>query len=125
MRLGHVGIDVKAQAGLVLDMEIAVLPIGPFARDQARPPIHPIGELVNAKIAHRGGGMGACGRAHGTGRIVTGRPNAIEICKVGNAILGSTTLAIQCHHSIAQDIARTPSRLTKYVRAAKQNPADI
>src|ERR1035437_3602208 len=57
VRLGDIGVQLDSVAGLVLNGEIAVLPEWALAHHKVRPPVHPVGQLVEAEFAHGGGSV--------------------------------------------------------------------
>src|ERR1700738_1411221 len=82
MGLGYVGVDLDAQAGLVFDREVAVLPERAFMGDEVGPPVDPFCEFVDAEAAHGSCSMDRCDCTDGACRIVSGCPDLPHVCEI-------------------------------------------
>ena len=86
VRLRNVGIDLDAVTGLVLNAEITVLPHRTFLDDEGWPPVDPLGEFMNAELAHGGCRMGAGNGTESAGRVVGGGPDVVQVSKIGDLL---------------------------------------
>src|ERR1035437_5108779 len=90
VRLGDIGVQLDSVAGLVLNGEIAVLPEWALAHHKVRPPVHPVGQLVEAEFAHGGGSVARRDGSHGAGGVVARSVNVPSTPRVQPPTVGTS-----------------------------------